>query len=60
MSWKGAGSKFGKMYKLSEYSRLPPSDVPKLLDACIDILEFCIEVTGTVDPAAAPLVASER
>jgi len=43
---------------------LPPSDpntrASKLLSVCVELLELCIEVTGTIDPAAAWLVAHAK
>jgi len=40
--------------------KLPPTEpqarVEKLLSVCVDLLELCIEVTGTIDPTAAWLV----
>ena len=49
---------------LPKYPALPLSDArvraAKLLNACIDILELCIEVTGTIDPGAAWLVAHAK
>ena len=38
----------------------PNSRAEKLLDVCIEILELCIEVTGTIDPAAAWLVVHAK
>ena len=32
----------------------------KLLGVCLELLELCIEVTGTIDPAAAWLVAHAK
>jgi hypothetical protein len=49
---------------LPEPPKLPPTDAraraAKLLSACVEILELCIEVTGTIDPAAAWLVAHAK
>jgi len=46
---------------MPELPKLPPTDphvrTAKLLSVCVDILELCIEVTGTIDPTAAWLVA---
>ncbi len=36
------------------------SRASKLLSVCIDLLELCIEVTGTIDPAAAWLVVHAK
>ncbi len=38
----------------------PQSRAYKLLSVCIELLELCIEVTGTIDPAAAWLVAHAK
>ena len=34
----------------------PCSRADKLLSVCVELMELCIEVTGTIDPAAAWLV----
>jgi hypothetical protein len=41
-------------------ARDPNSRAEKLLNACIEVLELCIEVTGTIDPAAAWLVVHAK
>ena len=38
----------------------PRSQTTKLLSVCVDLLELCIEVTGTIDPAAAWLVVHAK
>jgi hypothetical protein len=44
--------------------RLPATDpnsrAEKLINVCIEMLELCIEVTGTIDPAAAWLVVHAK
>ena len=32
----------------------------RLLGLCVELLELCIEVTGTIDPAAASMVSHAR
>ena len=43
---------------------LPPPNpqlwVERLASLCVDLLELCTEVTGTIDPAAAWLVAHAK
>ena len=53
-----------KTKKLPELPRLPRTDpqsqAAKLLSVCVELIELCIEVTGTIDPAAAWLVVHAK
>jgi hypothetical protein len=64
MSRKINSSASNQVRKTPTLPALPPSDPQsrtwKLLSVCVDLLELCIEVTGTIDPAAAWLVAHAR
>jgi hypothetical protein len=60
----GKKSKQAEADQMPEYPQLPPTDAKdraaKLLSICVDLLELCTEVTGTIDPAAAWLIAHVR
>ncbi len=53
-----------KANKVPELPRLPRTDpcsrAEKLLSVCVELMELCIEVTGTIDPAAAWLVVHAK
>ena len=64
MGKRSKQAKLAKSQTMPEYPKLPPSDArtraAKLLSICVDLLELCTEVTGTIDPAAAWLVAHAK
>jgi len=64
MSRKINSSASNQLSKTPTLPALPPSDpqsrTSKLLSVCLDLLELSIEVTGTIDPAAAWLVARAK
>lgn len=64
MAKKSKPSKAIKTRKMPEYPKLPASDAQtrtiKLLSVCVDLLELCSEVTGSIDPTAAWLIAHVR
>jgi len=38
----------------------PAARTARLLELCVDLLELCIDCTGTIDPAAAKLVSRAK
>jgi len=64
MSREGTSSSSKQASKMPTLPELPPSNpytrASKLLSICVEMLELCIEVTGTIDPAAAWLVAHAK
>jgi hypothetical protein len=64
MSRKINPSSSNQLRKTPALPALPPTDpqsrTSKLLSVCMDLHELCIDVTGTIDPAAAWLVAHAK
>ena len=49
-----------KVYTTPENSQLSERDIRLLLVVCTELVNFCANVTGNIDPAAAAMLAHVR